>query len=139
VLYSCFGVDSSKLANLWSSTVAPVTTPVDSAVDNDPTASGSKEVTNRTGSILHDKGDERPHDEAIIITNELPTSAGDLLLFPRIKRSRWANLKPKETSQRLTGPLSSAIMDGTVSPFITNNKRLEKKMYSVTIYIYIRV
>ena len=58
--------------------VTPVATSVENAVDDEPAVSCSKEVANQTSSIIHDEGDERPHDEAIIITNELLTDTEDL-------------------------------------------------------------
>ena len=55
-------------------------------MDNEPAISGSKEVANRTGTITHDKLDNRAHDEATVITNELYTDIEDLLLGLRIQR-----------------------------------------------------
>ena len=37
-------------------------------MDDEPAISGSKEVANQTGTITHDKLDNRAHDEATIIT-----------------------------------------------------------------------
>ena len=96
-------------------------------MDDEPTISGSKEVANRTGLIIHDEVDKRAYDKATIITNELHTDIENLLLGLGIQRPQWNSPKLKETFQRLV-LLCSTIVDGLVGPFITNNKHLEKSL-----------
>lgn len=50
------------------SLVTPVATPVEKALDDEPAASDSKEVGDRTDSITRDGVDESAHDEASLIT-----------------------------------------------------------------------
>jgi hypothetical protein len=92
------------------------------ALDDEPAASASKEVANRTGSINHDKADERAHNEAIVITDKLHADIEDL----EIQRPQRNSPKPKKTSQRLTVPLGSTIVDSTVGPFTANSEHLDK-------------
>ncbi len=80
-------------------------------MDDEPAISGSKEVPNRTGTITHDELDDRAHNEATVITNELYTDIEDLLLGLGIQRPQLNSLKTKETSQRLTVPVGSTIVD----------------------------
>jgi hypothetical protein len=58
--------------------VTPIATPAESALDNEPAVSDFEEDANRTDSITHDDVDERVHNEASLITNELQID--DLLL-----------------------------------------------------------
>jgi hypothetical protein len=69
--------------------------------------------------------DERVHDEASLITNELTDIDGFLLsLDIQLPNSP----ETKETPQRLTVPVGSMIVDGTIDPFITNNEHLDKSL-----------
>jgi hypothetical protein len=78
--------------------VTPVATPIENTVDDEPTISGSKEVANRTGTITHNELDNRAHDKATVITNELYTDIEDLLLGLGIQRPQLNSPKMKETS-----------------------------------------
>ncbi len=97
-------------------------------MDYEPAISGSKEVANRTGTITNNEVDDRAHDKATIITNELYTDIEDLLLGLGIQRPQLNSPKTKETSQCLTVPVGSTIVDGTVGPFIANNEHLDKSL-----------
>jgi hypothetical protein len=78
--------------------VTLVATPAENTVDDEPAISGSKEVANQTGTITHNKVDDRAHNKATVITNELYTDIEDLLLGLGIQRPQWNSPKPKETS-----------------------------------------
>jgi hypothetical protein len=81
---------------------------MENTVDDEPAISGSKEVANQTGTITHDKLDNRAHDEATVITNELYIDIEDLLLGLGIQRPQ---LNSPKTSQRLTVPVGFTIVD----------------------------
>jgi hypothetical protein len=102
------------------SLITPVATPAANALDDSP---DSKADANRTDSITRDDVDERAHDEAGLLTNELYTDRDNL---PRIQLPQLNSPKSKETSQRLTVPANSTIVDGTADPFIANNEHLDK-------------
>lgn len=95
-------------------------------MDDEHAESSSKEVANRTGTITHDEVDDRAHDEATVIPNELYTDIEDLLLGLRIQRLQLNSPKTKETSQRLIVLVGSTIVDGTVGPFIANNEHIDR-------------
>lgn len=93
----------------------PVATPAESTLDGEPAVSDSKEDANQTDSITHDDLDERVHDKYDLIRNELHTDVEDLPRGLGTQWPEWNSPKPKGTSQRLTVPVGSTIMDGTVS------------------------
>jgi len=66
----CSFLEAVQRVTGYESFLTPAATPGENALDNEPAVSGSKEVTNRTGSIIHNEADEQTHGEEIIITNE---------------------------------------------------------------------
>jgi hypothetical protein len=86
------------------SLITPVATPA-------PIVSDSKEDANRIDSIPRDDVDERAHDDASLITNELYIDRDNL---PRIQLPQLNSPKTKEASQRLTVPLTPRLW--TVQP-----------------------
>jgi hypothetical protein len=99
------------------SLITSVATPAANALDD------STEDANRTDSITRDDVDDRARGDASLITNELYTDRDNL---PWVQSLQLNSPKTKETSQRLTVPVDSTIMDGTADPFIANNKHLDK-------------
>lgn len=97
------------------SLVTPVATPAESALDDGPAASDSKEIANQTDSITHDEVDERVHDVASPVTGKL-TDIGDLVLSLEIQLPN--SPKTEEAPQRLTVPVGSTLVDGTIDPLI---------------------
>jgi hypothetical protein len=83
----------------------------------------SKEDANRTDSITRDDVDERAHDKADLITNELYTDRDNL---PSIQSPQLSSPRTTETSRCLTVPVDSTIVDGTAGPFFANNEHLDK-------------
>ena len=69
--------------------------------------------------------DERVYDKASLIANEL-TDIDDFLLSLDIQLPK--SLKTRELALRLTVPVGSIIVDGTVDPFIANNEHLDKAL-----------
>lgn len=78
--------------------MAPIATLAENALDDEPAVSNSKEVANRTGSMICDEVDERAYNKATALTNKLLTDIEDLLLSLGIQRPQWNSPKPKETS-----------------------------------------
>jgi hypothetical protein len=105
--------------------ITPVAAPAPIALDDDRAVSDSKEDANRTYSIPRDDVDERAHNDASLITNELYTDRDNL---PRIQLPQLNSPKTKEASQRLTVPVDSTIVDGSADPFIANNEHLDKPL-----------
>jgi hypothetical protein len=67
--------------------------------------------------------DERAHDEASLIANELYTDRDNL---PSIQLPQLSSPRTTETSRRLTVPVDSTVVDGTACPSFANNEHLDK-------------
>jgi hypothetical protein len=94
--------------------ITPVATPAATALDDGPAVSDSKEDANLTDSITRDDVDERAQDYT------------DRDNLPRIQLPQLNSSKTNETSQRLTVPIDSTVVDGTAGPFFANNEHLDK-------------
>ena len=64
--------------------VTLIATPIENAIDDEPTISSSKEVANLIGLIIHNKVDKRAYNKVTIIINKLYIDIENLLLGLRI-------------------------------------------------------